>query len=184
MAGTDLSKYDNSWYKPGRGFLVRSMWFMINAAFVRNPANPSSGIKKFFLRMFGARIGKRVIVKPGVNVKYPWNLEIGDYSWIGENVWIDNLVKTKIGANACLSQGAMLLTGNHDYKKETFDLIVGEITLEDGVWIGAQSIVGPGVTCHSHSVLAVKSVAVSDLEAYTIYRGNPAEEVRKREIKE
>lgn len=182
MSKTDLSQYDNSWYKPGRGVIVRLMWFWINAIFLRNPANPFSGIKKFWLKLFGAKIGTGVIIKPSVNIKYPWLLEIGDHCWIGENAWIDNLVKVKMGNNVCLSQGAMLLTGNHNYKKSTFDLMVGEIILEDGAWIGAYAIVTPGTTVGNHAVLSVRSVAASELEPYTIYQGNPAQAIRKREI--
>ena len=136
------------------------------------------------LKLFGAKIGKGVVIKPSVNIKYPWKLSIGDHTWIGENVWIDNLGEVKIGANACISQGAMLLCGNHNYKKVAFDLIVGNIELEDGVWIGAHSVVCPGVKCKSHSLLAVKSVATKNLEAWKIYQGNPAIVVRDREIKE
>lgn len=179
---TDLSVYDNSWYWPGKGALVRGIWFIVNALFLINPLNPVSGIKVFWLRLFGAKIGKGVVIKPGVNIKYPWNVEIGDYTWIGENVWLDSLGLTKIGQHCCLSQGAMLLNGNHDYSKRTFDLRVDPIVLEDGVWIGAQSLVGPGITCHAHSVLSVMSVATSDLQAYGIYRGNPAVKVRDRQI--
>src|SRR5882757_1948945 len=164
---TDLSKYDNSWYSPKAGKLKQLLWFLANAMFFINPFNPISSIKVFFLKLFGAKIGKGVTIKPSVNIKYPWLLEIGDYTWIGEKVWIDNLVKVKIGKNCCLSQGAMLLAGNHNYNKVTFDLTVKEIILEDGVWIGAQSVVCPGVTCQNHSVLSVHSVASSDLESYT-----------------
>lgn len=184
MKRTDLSKYDNSWYDPGRGMVIRLLWFWVNAAFLRNPLNPSGGIKKFWLKLFGAKIGKGVVIKPAVNIKYPWHLEIGDHCWIGENAWIDNLVPVKLGPNVCLSQGAMLLTGNHNYKKTTFDLMVGEITLEEGVWIGAHAIVTPGITCKSHSVLAVRSVAAQDLEPYTIYQGNPAQAARERNLTE
>jgi putative colanic acid biosynthesis acetyltransferase WcaF len=74
----------------------------------------------------------------------------------------------------------MLLCGNHDYKRSTFDLIVGNIMLEDGVWIGAKSVVCPGVVCRSHSVLSVGSVASAPLDAYGIYRGNPAVKVKER----
>ena len=52
---------------------------------------PISGFKRFLLRLFGAKIGKGVVIKPCVNIKYPWKLRIGNYVWIGENVWIDNL---------------------------------------------------------------------------------------------
>lgn len=134
------------------------------------------------LRLFGARIGKGVVIKPRVNVKYPWNLSIGEYTWLGENVWIDNLGKVSIGSNCCISQGALLLCGNHNYRKTTFDLIVGDITLENGVWIGANALVCPGVTCRSHAVLSAGSVATSDMESYKIYSGNPAVAVRERNI--
>ena len=132
--------------------------------------------------MFSAKIGARVVIKPHVNIKYPWFLEIGEDCWIGEGVWIDNLTHVKLGCNVVLSQGAYLLTGSHDYTKESFDLILGKVVLEDGVWIGAKATVCPHVTCESHSVLAVGSVATQNLEAYTIYQGNPAVMKRKRVV--
>ena len=182
MNKTDLSTFNNSWYKPGAGFIKRTLWYYTNVLFFLNPWNPFSSLKVFLLRLYGAKIGKGVIIKPSVNIKYPWFLTIGNNVWIGEKVWIDNLAKVETGNNVSISQGAMLLCGNHNYKKSTFDLIVGEIILEDGVWIGAKSIVAPGVTCKSHSILSVNSVASKDLEEYTIYQGNPAVEIRKREI--
>ena len=179
MRQTDLSKYDNSWYRPG-GTIKKLFWYFFNVLFFINPLNPSSALKKVLLRMFGAKIGRRVIIKPGVNIKYPWKLSIGENTWIGENVWIDNLDRITIGKNCCLSQGAMLLCGNHNYKKETFDLMIGTIVLEDGAWVGAQSTLTPNTLCKSHSVLAVQSVASGTLEEYSIYRGNPAIKVKDR----
>lgn len=176
----DLSRYDNSWFNPGKGFIIRTLWYFVNALLFANGLFPVSGLKVFFLRIFGARIGPGVVIKPRVNIKYPWNLSIDRYTWIGEEVWIDNLTKVSIGANCCLSQGALLLCGNHDYRKETFDLMVGEITLEDGVWIGANSVVTGNSVCQSHSVLSVQSVAPANMEPYTVYRGNPAVSVKKR----
>ena len=177
---TNLSLYDNSWYNPGRGRIIRFVWYFTNVLFFLNPFNPFSGIKVRLLRLFGAKVGVGVNIKPSVSVKYPWLLEIGNYTWIGENVWIDNLARVKIGSNVCISQGAMLLCGNHNYKKPTFDLMIGEITLEDGSWIGAQSVVCPGVTAKSHSMLGVGSVANHDLETYGIYQGVPAVKIRMR----
>jgi len=141
-----------------------------------------STLKIKLLKLFGARIGKNLVIKPNTNIKYPWFLTIGDNCWIGEEVWIDNLAQVRMGSNVCLSQGSYLLTGSHNYKKESFDLILGEIILEDGVWIGAKAIVCPNITCKTHSVLSVNSVATSDLKAYSIYQGNPAQFKRKREI--
>ena len=180
MTKTDLSVYDNKWFRPGGGALKRLLWYFCNVLLLKNGWNPCNGLKVAALRAFGAKVGSGVVIKPCVNIKYPWNLEIGDFTWIGEEVWIDNLVKVRIGSNVCISQGAMLLCGNHNYKRRTFDLMVGEITVEDGAWIGAQCVVCPGVKMASHAVLTVGSVASRDCEAYGIYRGNPAVKVKDR----
>lgn len=180
---TDLSRFNNDWFDEGAGKFKWFLWFLANGLFVLNPLNPFNALRKFVLRAFGAKIGKGVILKHRVNVKFPWNLTIGDHCWIGEAVWIENQGKVTIGNNCCLSQGVVLMTGNHNYKKVTFDLIVKPIVLEDGVWLGAGSMVTQGVTAHSHAVLGLGSIANSDLAAYTIYAGNPCLEVRKRVMK-
>lgn len=179
---TDLSKYNNDWYNPGASKLKRMLWYITNLLFFQSGLFPINGLKIALLKMFGASVGSGVVIKPMVNIKYPWKLKIGDYCWIGENAWIDNIAFVTLANNVCLSQGCLLLTGNHNYKKSTFDLMIGEIVLEDGVWIGAQAVVAPGVNCFSHAVLSVNSVATSDLEAYFIYQGNPAQKVKEREI--
>jgi len=181
MKKTDLSKYDNTWYHPGKK-AVCVLWYFVNVVFFVSHIIPLSGLKVWFLRLFGAKVGRSVVIKPGVNIKYPWKLVIGDYSWIGEDVWIDNLEQVIIGSNVCISQGAMLLCGNHNYKKQTFDLILGEIHLHDGAWVGAKAVVCPGVTLNSHAILSVGSVANKDLNSYSIYQGNPAVKIRERKF--
>jgi len=177
---TDLSKFDNSWYKPGAGKIKQVVWYFTNALVFKSSWLPVSSVKVQLLRWFGAKVGTGVNIKPCVNIKYPWRLVIGENAWIGENVWIDNLGNVSIGANACISQGALLLCGNHNYKKETFDLVVGDIVIGDGAWIGANCTVCPGVTCGSQAVLSVGSVATKNLDAYAIYAGNPAVKNRDR----
>ncbi|MDA3946974.1 MAG: WcaF family extracellular polysaccharide biosynthesis acetyltransferase [Helicobacteraceae bacterium] len=181
MNKVKLHQYNNDNYKPG-GTLKKMLWYFTNMLFFKTLLPFPSSMKTALLRAFGAKVSQGVVIKPDVNVKYPWFLEIGEHCWIGEGVWIDNLAEVTIGSNVVLSQGTYLLTGSHDYKRETFDLVLGEIVLEEGVWIGAKATVCPGVTCRSHSVLAVGSVATKELEAYTIYQGNPAEAKRKRNI--
>lgn len=180
----ELNNFSNSWYSPKANFSKRLIWFVIGRVVINTYFPNPQWFKRMLLRIFGAKIGKGVILKPKVNIKYPWLLSIGDYSWIGEKVWIDNLVPVKLETNCCISQGAMLLTGNHNYKKASFDLITGEIKLEEGVWVGAKSTVCPGVTMKSHSILTVGSILSHDAEAYAIYQGNPAVKVRMREIVE
>ncbi|MBN2167254.1 MAG: WcaF family extracellular polysaccharide biosynthesis acetyltransferase [Marinilabiliaceae bacterium] len=179
---TDLSKYNNSWYKPGGNSIKQFCWYFTNSFFFMSSFFPISTLKVFLLKLFGAKIGKGVVIKPSVNIKYPWNLTIGNYTWIGENVWIDNLDKVTIGNNCCISQGAFLLCGNHNYKKKTFDLLISPIIIEDGVWIGAKAIITGGITCHSHSVLSAGSITSEDLEEYSIYKSHQLVEIRKRNM--
>jgi len=168
-----LDKFSTGAYFPG-GLIKRVTWYLINA-FIFNTSLPfPSAVKVRFLRVFGAKVGGGVLIKPCVNIKYPWFLKIGDNCWIGEGVWIDNLGLVVIGNNVCLSQGCLLLTGSHNYKVSTFDLIVGNIVLEDGVWIGAKAIVCPNVVCEIESVLTSGSVATGSLVKQGVFQGNPA----------
>jgi putative colanic acid biosynthesis acetyltransferase WcaF len=134
------------------------------------------------LRTFGAKIGKVAIIKPWVRIKFPWNLTLGDHVWLGENSWIDNISPVTLGNHVCISQDAFLLTGNHDYKKIDFPLITKPIVIEDGAWIGAKSIVIGGVLVQTHAVLSIASVATKNLDAYSIYQGNPAVKIKERII--
>lgn len=158
--------------------------YLTKMLFFLNAIPFPSKLKTIILRLFGAKVGKGLVIKPRVNIHRPWKLEIGNHVWIGEEIFIHNLEYVSIGSNVCISQGAMLLTGNHDYTLPSFPYRNAPIFLEDGVWIGAKSVVCPGITCKSHSILAVGSIATKDLVEYTIYQGNPAKAVRKRIIKD
>ena len=179
----DLSKYSVGNYRAGPRWKV-VLWYLVNYYFfyIRFPF--PSRIKVALLRLFGAKVGTGVMIKPMVRIKNPWRLHIGNYCWIGEGVWIDNIENVGIGNNVCLSQNAILSTGNHDYSKSNFPPRYGKIILEDGVWICGSAIVCAGVVCKSHSVLTVNSVATRDLEAMKIYSGNPAVFIKERQIDE
>jgi putative colanic acid biosynthesis acetyltransferase WcaF len=186
MAGHDpkfevnLAAFDNAGYSPGAGPLKRLLWYVTNAVLFDSWLLPVYSVKSAILRWFGARVGQGLVIKPRVNIKYPWRLRVGDHVWIGEGAWIDNLGDVEIGDNACLSQGALLLTGNHDYRDPRFRLIVQGITLERGVWVGARSTVCPGVRMATNSILVVGSTLRSDTDAGGIYSGNPAVLIRQR----
>jgi putative colanic acid biosynthesis acetyltransferase WcaF len=179
---TNLASFNNNWYNHGASSLKLGLWQLTSGLFFINHFSFFSGLKVTLLRIFGAKVGKGVVIKQAVKIKYPWLLEIGNHVWIGEEVWIENHANVIIGDNSCISQGGMLLCGNHNYKKSSFDLIAEPITLEDGVWIGAHAVVCPGTICKSHAVVTVNSVANGTLDAYSIYRGNPAEKIRTRVI--
>ena len=111
----DLSCPDNSELVRGRPLLIEALWYFVGLPLVGSHYLTSSRLRAAILRLFGARVGKDVCIKPRVRVKFPWYLTIGDHCWIGEEVWIDNLAEVRIGDHSCLSQGAYLCTGNHDW---------------------------------------------------------------------
>ena len=178
---TDLSKYSIGNYRAGPGLKVL-FWYPINYFIFYSSIPFPSGFKVMLLRIFGSKVGNGVVIKPLVRIKNPWRLTIGNFCWIGEDVWIDNIENVTIGNNVCLSQGAVLSTGNHDYTKSDFPPRYDKIIIEDGVWICAKAIVCPGVVCKSHSVLTVNSVATKNMEEFKIYSGNPAVFMRERVI--
>ena len=177
----DLSIYDNSYYYPGRGIAVRTLWHYCSVIFFEGGWFPFNNAKVWLLRRFGARIGRGVTIKPNVRIKYPWRLAIGNHCWIGEDVWIDSLVDVEIGDNVCISQQVYLCTGSHDHRRRAFDLITRPIRIGNGAWLGARCTIFQGVIIGANSLVAGGSVVTKHVAAKAIVAGNPAIEVARRE---
>jgi putative colanic acid biosynthesis acetyltransferase WcaF len=177
--GVRLDRFDNAGFDRGRPAWVEAAWLVVQALFVSSFI-PGSTHRRMLLALFGADIASGVIVKPRVRVKFPWKLKVGGHTWIGEGVWIDNLAPVSIGAHVCLSQGAYLCAGSHDWSLNTFDLVTKPIVIEGSAWIAARCVVAPGVTVGEGAILALGSVATRSLEAWTIYAGSPAQPVKRR----
>ncbi|MDP3428596.1 MAG: WcaF family extracellular polysaccharide biosynthesis acetyltransferase [Humidesulfovibrio sp.] len=175
-----LDRFDNAGFPRGRLVLVEALWLVAQGLFVASWL-PGSALRAAVLRLFGARIGAGVRLKPGLRVKFPWRLCVGDHVWLGENVWLDNLAEIRIGSHCCVSQGAYLCTGSHDWASLGFNLVTRPIRLEDQAWICAHAVVGPGVTVGQGAVLALGSVATGDLAPWQVHQGIPARAVRPRE---
>lgn len=181
MKRVDLATFDARAFDRGRPAIIEAIWILVQALLVSSWL-PGSWHRSVLLRLFGAKIGRGVRIKPGVRVKFPWRLSIGNDCWIGENVWIDNLADVTMGSNCCISQGAYLCTGNHDWSKGSFDLKVGPIVIADAAWIAARATVAPGVSIDEGAVLGIGSVALKSLEGWKIYSGNPATAVKDRNL--
>ncbi|MGD0076027.1 MAG: WcaF family extracellular polysaccharide biosynthesis acetyltransferase [Candidatus Binataceae bacterium] len=174
-----LDRFDTGSFSRGRPAWVEALWLLCQALLL-NSWLPGSAYRVFLLRLFGAKIGGGVVIKPHVRVKFPWRLVIGDYSWIGEDAWIDNLAEVRIGSHCCLSQGVYLCTGSHDWASERFDLETSPITIGDHVWLGARTSVAPGVSIGDGAVLTMGSVATKSLSAWCIHSGAAAESSKPR----
>jgi putative colanic acid biosynthesis acetyltransferase WcaF len=164
----------------GRALWVEMLWLVAQLLVLTSPIS-CNALRCSVLALFGARLGRKVTIKPGVRVKFPWRLEVGNNCWIGEGVWLDNLANIKIGDHCCISQGAYLCTGSHNWRSIDFELIVKPIILEDGVWLAARSAVGPGVTARQGAVLSLGSVATRDLAPDQIHQGVPALPIKARQ---
>jgi putative colanic acid biosynthesis acetyltransferase WcaF len=178
----DLSSYSPGKFNRGAGKFRETLWLMVSWILFRCCPFSLSAVKRIVLRAFGAKIGRGVVIKPRVQITFPWKLEIGDFVWLGEECWLLNLERIVIGNNVCISQRAFLCAGSHNYRLKTFDLIVKPIIIEDGVWLGAGCWVGPGVKAGSHAVLTAGSVTGKEMEPWSIYRGNPAVLIKQRTI--
>jgi putative colanic acid biosynthesis acetyltransferase WcaF len=174
-----LDIYSTDDFSRGRPAWLEALWLLVQPLLLSSPF-PGSWLRVLLLRLFGARIGCGVTIKPGVRVKFPWRLVVGDHCWIGEHVWLDNLAEIRIGNHCCLSQAAYLCTGSHDWSKASFDLIAKPIVLQDQVWLAARSTIGPGVTVGTGAVLSLGSVAIRDLADWQIHQGTPAVALKPR----
>jgi putative colanic acid biosynthesis acetyltransferase WcaF len=174
-----LRRYSAAGFDRGCWLGLELLWLLVQALLITSWI-PGSGHRVWLLRLFGARIGRGVVIKPRLRVKFPWRLEIGDDVWLGEAVWIDNLAAVKIADNCCISQGAYLCTGSHDWRRPSFDLITCAIEIEQGAWLAANTMVAPGVKIERGAVLSLGSVAVDDLKSGWIHQGNPAIPVKIR----
>lgn len=179
----DLSRTSLRGYRPGRPFAVRAIWLIAEALVLLNPLVTSYRLKTWLLRAFGARVGKGLVIKPNVHVKYPWHLRIGDNVWLGERSWIDNFVTVELQDNVCVSQGAYLCTGNHDWSDPGMPLVVRPITVEAGAWIGAFARIAPGVRVGRRAVVTLGSVLLADADVNGIYSGHPASRTSVRSLR-
>jgi putative colanic acid biosynthesis acetyltransferase WcaF len=183
----DLSKYNNTWWHPGRGMLTISLWRWFGLWLLKHlPCETIgerffNGLKVWLLRRFGAEIGAGAVVR-SCEIYYPWNLRMGDNVWIGYDAYLYNIVPIRLGDNTCVSQRAFLCTGSHDPAEPTFGLIVGEIELKDAAWVAAGVFVGPGVTLHEGAVAGAGSVVTKDLPSMTLCGGVPARPIKPRVI--
>lgn len=164
----------------GAGPLREALWYLCKWLFFLSAFPWPSSWRVWWLRRFGARVGKGVVLKPRINIHLPWKLAVGDHAWIGEEVFILNFEEVRIGAHACLSQRAFLCTGNHDYRDSSFSYRNAPITVEEGAWVGAQVFVGPGTTIGRETVVTAGSVVTSSLPATMVCGGNPCGVLRPR----
>lgn len=170
-------------YTRGRCVPCVLLWWFINATLFRWTPRFCNGWRRFLLRLFGAKIGVGVLIRESVRVHYPWRLEIGDYSSIGEDVNLYTLDRIVIGKHSVVSQASYLCTGSHDIEDPHMTLIVKPITIGDGVWIAADVFVAPGVNIGNLCVIGARSTVLKDMPDGLVCYGYPCEPRRPRVVR-
>ncbi|MFT6841340.1 MAG: putative colanic acid biosynthesis acetyltransferase WcaF [Psychroserpens sp.] len=180
MKYQDLEKYKTPPGFRGRSAVVVQLWWVVQASLFAWSPQFMYGWRRFLLRLFGAQIGKNVIVRPNVKVTYPWKVTIGNYSWIGDNVELYSLGEIEIGANVVVSQKSYLCTGSHDYLKEDFPIYAEKITIKDECWLATDVYVAPGITIEKGIVIGARSSVFTNLTKQGVYIGSPAKFYKER----
>jgi putative colanic acid biosynthesis acetyltransferase WcaF len=159
----------------------RVLWTLAQPLFRFSP-RPFFGWRRFLLRCFGAKVGHSVHVYPTATIYFPWNLEAGDETAIGERALIYNLGRVTLGARVTVSHGAHVCAGTHDHTKPDFPLLRPPIIIGPEAWICADAFVGPGVTIGEGAIVGARAVAIKDVRPWSIVIGNPARETKRRKI--
>ncbi len=186
MAILDAGEH-NTW-ESGRSFsiehrLYRFAWLIVWTLMASWTPPQMHKWRRILLRAFGANIANTAGVYPSVRVWYPANLAMGDFAFLGPGVTCYSMATITLGAYALVSQRAHLCAGSHDIEDPNFQLIAKPIVIEARAWVAAEAFVGPGVTIGQGAVLGARGVAMKDLEAWTVYAGNPAVALRRRRVR-
>ncbi|TXI68127.1 MAG: colanic acid biosynthesis acetyltransferase WcaF [Flavobacterium sp.] len=175
----ELEKFNLPKNFRGRSAIVVQLWRVIYVVFFRNSPQFLYGWRRFILRLFGAKIGKKVIIRPSAEITYPWKIEIGDYSWIGDNVVLYSLGRITIGSNTIVSQKSYLCTGSHDINSVAFDIFEKPIVIGNSCWIATDVFIAPGVQIVDEVIVGARSSVFKSIVTKGIYKGNP---VAKKEV--
>ena len=165
-----------------RSAFVVQLWMITQSTFFAFSPQFLYGWRSLLLNLFGAKIGKNVIIRPSVKITYPWKLTVGDNSWIGDDVDLYTLGEIEIGKNAVISQKSYLCAASHDYTKETYDIYERKIVIEDEVWIATDVFIAPGITIGKGAVIGARSTVLSDMPAGMICVGYPAKPIKSRTV--
>jgi putative colanic acid biosynthesis acetyltransferase WcaF len=177
----DLSRFRPPHEFRGRPAWFVQLWWLFDALFVRSTPQLFYAWRRLALRLFGAKIGHRVLIRPGVRVTFPWKVTINDNCWIGDNATLYSVDEIIIGEHSVISQEAYLCTATHDHRDISFRLVKSPIIVEPECWIAARAFVAPGIRIGRGAVVGACSVVLSDVPPATIVAGSPARTIGIRE---
>lgn len=163
-----------------REYAMRALWQFVRGTAFRWSPRRAYGWRNALLRLFGAKIGNFVQVRPSCKIFHPWLLEIGDWTALADDVEIYNLGKVTLGSHSVISQRSYVCAGTHDYTRPDLPLQRPPIVIGSGVWVAAQVFVGPGVTIGDNCVIGACAVVTKDVPPGVVAGGNPCRVIKPR----
>jgi putative colanic acid biosynthesis acetyltransferase WcaF len=176
----DLSKFRLPKDFRGRSAVVVQLWWVAQSLLFHTSPQVAYGFRNWLLRLFGARIGQHVIIRPTARITYPWKLTIGDYAWIGDDVVLYTLGEIDIGAHAVVSQSSYLCAADHDYAQQDFPIRDQKIVIGEQAWVAADVFIAPGVTVGAGAVIGARSSVFRDMPSGMVCMGHPAKPIKPR----
>ena len=176
----DLNKFTIPDCFRGKNAVIVQLWWIVQSTLFACSPQFAYKWRVFLLRMFGAKIGKNVVIRSSVKTTYPWKLTIGDNAWVGDSVDLYTLGDIVIGNNAVVSQRSYLCTGSHDHKSKAFDIYAQPIIIEDEAWVATDVFIAPGVTIGKGAVIGARSSVYKNMPEGMICTGSPAKPIKER----
>lgn len=164
----------------GRSAVVVQLWWLVQGTLFGLSPQFMYGWRNWLLRVFGAKVGRGVIIRPSAKITYPWKVSIGDFAWVGDDVVLYSLGEIEIGSNAVVSQRSYLCTAGHDYIKPDFPIYDKKVVVGAQAWLATDVFVAPGVTVGDGAVVGARSSVFHDLPPMMVCVGSPAKPVKPR----
>jgi putative colanic acid biosynthesis acetyltransferase WcaF len=164
-----------------RALAARGLWEASWFLFAWSPRQ-IWGWRNVLLRLFGARIGRRVRIHPSVRIATPWNLIIGNDTAVGDGVILYSLGVITLERDVTVSQFAHLCAGTHDHWRAALPLLKPPISIGKGAWVCADAFIGPDIRVGDYAIVGARAVVTRDVPPWTIVAGNPAREIAKRPL--
>jgi len=175
-----LDQFDLANNFRGKSVFVVQLWWLVQSTLFAMSPQFMFAWRRFLLKLFGAEVGKGVLIRPSVRITYPWKVKLGERVWIGDFAELYSLGEIEIGDDVVISQRSYLCAATHDFTKLSFDMVDKKITIADQVWIATDVFIAPGVCIRRGALIGARSNVFSNMPEGMVCFGSPAKPIKSR----
>lgn len=144
---------------------------------------PIHSVRHTVYRSVGVRMGRGSTIHMWANFFDPRNIEIGEDTVIGNNVFLDGRAPLIIGNHVDIAAQVLIYNSEHDLESGSFEATEEVVEIGDYAFIGPRAIILPGVKIGRGAVVAAGAVVTRSVPEFTIVGGVPAKEIGQRALK-